>query len=285
MIFNRNAKTMPLEIFEELRSKSDWEVLVQRYPPTGDQEGLARLARRIVEKGAIEPLTQKRIPPQAMTGLDNLREGLVFESINSRSRAVLLCIHHALREMSWSDAKIYATEAITPFALRLRGLFAKFIGSEYTESEDQRDQRADLYPIPCEDLQNLTFLSDCFHVVTTNEVLEHVPSIDAALREIHRVLRPGGWHIGTAPFAMGQQDSILKAKIEDGQVVHLMEPEYHGNPVDERGSLVFEIPGWDILDRALAAGFSNAHMKFVMSTRHACLSGDAGGIFVFAFRK
>jgi len=282
MIFNRHATTMPLEISEELTSMADWHALIERVPLVRDEQALAQLAARVARAGAVEPVTHRQIPPKRMESLDNLREGLVFESINSRSRAVLLCIERVLEEVTWSDAKIYATEAITPFALRLRGLFAKFIGSEYTESEDQR---AELYPIPCEDLQNLTFPSDCFHVVTTNEVLEHVPSIDAALREIHRVLTPGGWHIGTAPFAMGKQDSILKAKIEDGRVVHLMEPEYHGNPVDERGSLVFEIPGWDILDRARAVGFSDAHMKFVMSTRHACLSGDAGGIFVFAFRK
>ena len=82
-----------------------------------------------------------------------------------------------------------------------------------------------------------------FHIVSTNEVLEHAPSIDAALAEIYRALRPGGWHIGTAPFAMGQHEFIRKAKLEGGNVTHLTEPEYHGNPVDERGSLVFEIPG------------------------------------------
>ena len=109
--------------------------------------------------------------------------------------------------------------------------------------------------------------------------------IDAALREIHRVLKPGGWHVGTAPFAMGQYESITKSKLEDGKIVHLTEPEYHGNPVDERGSLVFEIPAWDILDRAKAVGFGDAHVKYILSTQHACLSSDAGGIFVFCFQK
>lgn len=282
MLFNRQPALNSLEISEELRSLTDWQALSEQQSIIGNFEAIGRLAAGIVKKGAVEPLSGRRIPPGSLAGVSNLREELVFESINSRSRAVLLCIEQALHEVMWSDAKIYATEAVTPFALKLRGIFAKFIGSEYSESDEQR---ADLYPIPCEDLQRLSFSSDCFHIVTTNEVLEHVPSIDMALSEIYRVLRPGGWHIGTAPFAMGQQDSILKAKIENGRIVHLMEPEYHGNPVDERGSLVFEVPGWDILDRARAAGFSDAHMKFIVSSKYACLSGDAAGIFVFAFKK
>ena len=161
-------------------------------------------------------------------------------------------------------------------------MFAKFIGSEYAETDEQR---AALFPILCEDLQQLSFPSDVFHLVTTNEVLEHVPALDAALAEIHRVLRPGGWHIGTVPFAYGQYESVQKAKLDDGEVVYLMEPEYHGNPVDERGSLVFEIPGWDVLDRARAAGFREAHMKYVLSSQYACLSNDAGGIFVLCLQK
>jgi SAM-dependent methyltransferase len=217
-----------------------------------------------------------------MESIDDLREGLVYSSINSRLRAVMLCIQWALADVRWPDAKIYATEAVTPFALRLRGFFAKFIGSEYAETEAQRDE---LFPIPCEDLQRLSFPNDAFHLVTTNEVLEHVPSIDAALGEVHRVLRDGGWHIGTAPFAMGQYESVTKAKLQDGKIIHLTEPEYHGNPVDERGSLVFQIPGWDILDRAKAVGFRDAHVKYILSPQHACLSSDAGGIFVFCLQK
>jgi SAM-dependent methyltransferase len=194
----------------------------------------------------------------------------------------MLCIQWLLADHSWIDAKIYATEAVTPFALRLRGIFPKFIGSEYADTDTQR---RDLFPIPCEDLQQLSFPDDSFDIVTTNEVLEHVPSIDQALAEIFRVLKPGGWHVGTAPFAMGQYESITKARLEAGQILYLTEPEYHGNPVDERGSLVFEIPGWEILDRAKAAHFSEAHVKYILSSRYACLSNDAGGIFVFCFQK
>jgi SAM-dependent methyltransferase len=136
-----------------------------------------------------------------------------------------------------------------------------------------------------EDLQNLSFPSEQFDIVTTNEVLEHVPSIDDALAEIHRVLRPGVYHIGTVPFCYPQNESVVRAKIEDGVLIHLTEPEYHGNPVDERGSLVFELPGWNILTRARAAGFSDASIKFVLSTRHGCIADHIGGILILCLQK
>jgi hypothetical protein len=284
MIFSRERqKEAPqAEIAAILRNLADWKQLLADNPSVIDGQYIAQLAGHVAATGAIEPLTNVRIPAGKLGDLDNLREGLAYSSINSRMRAVMLCIQWALADQPRPEAKIYATEAVTPFALKLRGIFAKFVGSEYTESEAQRE---DLFPIPCEDLQRLSFPSDVFHIVTTNEVLEHVSSIDTALAEIYRVLRPGGWHIGTAPFAMGQYESIIKARLEDENVVYLMEPEYHGNPVDEKGSLVFEIPGWDLLDRARAVGFVDAHVKYIVSSEHACFSSDAGGIFVFCFQK
>jgi len=42
------------------------------------------------------------------------------------------------------------------------------------------------------DIQRTSFESDHFDAVLLNEVLEHVPDDRAALRELHRLLRPGG---------------------------------------------------------------------------------------------
>ena len=41
--------------------------------------------------------------------------------------------------------------------------------------------------------------SDSFDLILTSETLEHVPDLHAALREIHRVLAPGGRHVFTVP--------------------------------------------------------------------------------------
>ena len=283
MVFGKGRDVRPRpEIALELRALEEWEQVMTDNPHFRDPDYIRSIATAVAQDGAIEPLTGTKIPAGALQLTDNLREGLEYGQINSRTRAVLLSLQWALAEKNWPDAKIYAAEAVTPFALRLRGIFAKFIGSEYSATEEQRQ---DLYPIQFEDLQKLSFPNDVFDLVTTNDVLEHVPSIDEALREICRVLKPGAWHVGTAPFAVGQYDSIRKAELIDGQVNFLTEPEYHGNPVDEKGSLVFEVPGWDILERARKAGFRDAFVRFLMSAKHACFSSDAGGIFVFCFQK
>ena len=51
----------------------------------------------------------------------------------------------------------------------------------------------------CEDLEQLTFPSATFDIFVTQDVLEHVFRPDLAVREIARVLKPGGIHVFTAP--------------------------------------------------------------------------------------
>jgi hypothetical protein len=123
-------------------------------------------------------------------------------------------------------------------------------------------------------------------------VLEHVPDIDAALRETARVLKRGGAFIGTFPFFFERQDGVRFASLINGALVHHLEPIYHGNPFDPNGgSLVFEISGWDIINRAHAAGFSRATMRFVCNQEKGIVATSlaeplpAKGIFVAVFEK
>jgi hypothetical protein len=100
-----------------------------------------------------------------------------------------------------------------------------------------------------------------------------------------RVLKAGGWHVGTCPFAFVDEKSIVRARIQDGEIVHFTEPEYHGDPMGTGGSLVFEIPGWDILDRAKAAGFREAYWKFLISRTFRIAAENYGGVLVLCLRK
>jgi len=268
-----------MEVRETFRSLDGW----LHYARSGkliSLDGIKDLGAQMTKAGAIEPLTNHVIPPQAWTIGHGWREGLAWGGVNSRTRAVMAVIQDILGENL--DPRIYAAEGITGFALRLRGLYPRFIGSEYTDDPVRREQ---MFPVPFEDLHALSFGDNLFDIVSTNEVLEHIPSIDQALSELCRVLKPGGWHVGTHPFAMMQEDSVVRTMIENGKLVHVMEPEYHGNPMSEQGSLVFEIPAWDILKRARAAGFSDAFMRYVISKKHACLADQVGGIFVLCCQK
>ena len=100
-----------------------------------------------------------------------------------------------------------------------------------------------------EDLSALTFADNSFDLIITQDVFEHVMEPRMAFSEIARVLKPGGAHIFTMPWYPKLKTSVQRAMIENGQVVHLLDPVYHGNPVaKEKGSLVTFDWGQDFVD-------------------------------------
>lgn len=97
-----------------------------------------------------------------------------------------------------------------------------------------------------EDVEALTFPDESIDLFITQDVLEHVFNPDRALREIHRVLRPGGAHVFTAPKHRGLDVSRRRARLEaDGSVTHLLPEEYHGNPISDNKALVTWDYGYD----------------------------------------
>lgn len=97
----------------------------------------------------------------------------------------------------------------------------------------------------CEDITRLTFPDNSIDLLVSSDVLEHVPDIEAAFREMARVLRPGGLHLFTVPpRARTRKRAVLVA----GQVQLLMEPDYHCDPLNPRGILAF----WDFGPDAVA---------------------------------
>ena len=217
--------------------------------------------------GLSDPLHGFALPGEITIDTSNLRESVLFRGINSRCRAVLKLVAEApLRR----DAAVYAAESLTPLAAALRNQFPNFIGSEYLPDDGVPRK------IPHarhEDVQALSFQDSSLDCYVSCEILEHVPSIPTALREAARTLRGGGLFLATFPFLQLQQESVVKAVLENGSIRHLAEPEYHGNPVDQRPSLVFSIPAWDIVDMANAAGFAAVDMV-AMSSRKFGIVAD-----------
>jgi len=98
-----------------------------------------------------------------------------------------------------------------------------------------------------QDLEAQTFADESFDLVVTQDVLEHVFAPDRALAEIARTLKPGGLHICTVPIMNKERPSVRRAgRRPDGTVQHLLEPVFHGNPMDPNGSLVTIDWGYDI---------------------------------------
>lgn len=110
--------------------------------------------------------------------------------------------------------------------------------------------------VRCEDLMALTFPSNLFDLVITQDVLEHVADPDAAFREIGRVLRPGGHHVFTVPVHPTRPSQSRAQLSAAGTVEHLLPPVLHGDPVHSGGALVFTDFGVDLPDRLLRIGFA-----------------------------
>jgi SAM-dependent methyltransferase len=65
------------------------------------------------------------------------------------------------------------------------------------------------------DLLSLPFRDQWFNVVLCNHVLEHVDDDRIAMREIYRVLKPGGWTIVQVPIALALKETIEDPSVKD----------------------------------------------------------------------
>lgn len=97
-----------------------------------------------------------------------------------------------------------------------------------------------------ENLEKQTFPDRSFDIVVTLDVTEHVNQPQLCLKEIARTLKPGGVYIFTVPTYKGRITSERRALYEGENVTHFAEPEYHGNPISDAGSLVTFHYGYDL---------------------------------------
>jgi SAM-dependent methyltransferase len=190
-------------------------------------------------------------------------------ALNNRMRGLL---HLMVAEAKFAFlADIYFTEQITgTFKAALKN-WPNAIGSEYLRDGTPRGQ-TNSDGIRCEDMTQMTFDDASFDGFVTMDVIEHVPDYKTALKEAYRVLRPGGRLVLSAPFNLDIDQSLIRALIlPSGEIRHLMEPEYHGDPLDPNGLLCFTTFGWDFLVTLREIGFQNPTMNFYWSDRFGYL--------------
>ncbi len=86
------------------------------------------------------------------------------------------------------------------FFSSLLGRPGSFLGLDPDFTVLRRAGQTGIYSsLACASATALPFASSSFGTVIANSVLEHIPDLDTALREIQRVLKPGGRLLITAP--------------------------------------------------------------------------------------
>jgi SAM-dependent methyltransferase len=193
----------------------------------------------------------------------------------SRNRHLAKCIlerittdrpSRSLRQFATNfQGKIYLTCTSGAIASALKDRPAS-VASEYFEGVQSG---AGVNGILCEDLQATSFADNTFDLVITEEVMEHVAEPGRAFAEIRRILKPGGFHVATIPLNWEREMTVARATVVDGQIRHILEPEYHGDPTRPEGILAFTEYGRDIIDWCSIVGPSwidAAHQDVLQET-------------------
>jgi hypothetical protein len=133
--------------------------------------------------------------------------------------------------------------------------------------------------VRCENLEKMTFKDESFDIFITQDVMEHVFNPDKVFAEIMRVLKPGGIYIFTAPKHKSILNSYPRATLKNGEVIHNLPPNYHGNPIGDGKSLVTWDYGCDFED--LVKNWSGYNLStLVLRDRGFGIDGEFLEVFI-----
>lgn len=106
------------------------------------------------------------------------------------------------------------------------------------------------------DITDIPFPDNTFDAMLCNHVLEHIPDDRKAMRELHRVLKPGGWAILQVPVS-----KVLEHTYEDFTITSPLEREKHFGQKDH-----VRIYGKDFSQRLKEAGFTVEPYQWTMDS-------------------
>jgi len=130
----------------------------------------------------------------------------------------------------------------------------ELFGSEYLGPDVLPGEERD--GLRNEDAERLTFEDSSLDLFVSCDVFEHVSTPTRAFQEMARVLKPNGRALLTFPMDPHLDHNVVRARLKSGELEHLAEPKYHGNPLSEKGSLVVTDFGWEVLSQLGSAGVS-----------------------------
>jgi SAM-dependent methyltransferase len=195
----------------------------------------------------------------------NLREGMrcIACGMNNRSRFLLDAL---LESTNVSDTTTVALlEAFGPLHDSVARRFPALSCSEFFGRDKQPGEIVEFRDrqIAHQDATRLSYPDASFDLLCHNDVLEHIYDYRLALKEMRRVIRPGGSLVFGVPFFYDLDQTQLRGiERADGAITHLEEPEYHGDGVRSNGIYTFYHYGRDLPDAIRSAGFATLEFGF-----------------------
>lgn len=157
----------------------------------------------------IDPIDGKKFRSFLPYGYESPRENVLSPSTLSLERHRLLWLF-LKAETNFFEANLNVLHFAPEQAFYTK--FRKLENLKYTTT-DLNSPLADVTA----DICNLPFEDASFDVILCNHVLEHIPDDTKAMRELYRILKPGGWGIFQVPQEINrpvtfQDDSITNQK-------------------------------------------------------------------------
>jgi len=199
--------------------------------------------------------------------------------LNNRMRASIHFIEDYINPAK--DSSIYITEQTTALFRYFQDNYSNVVGSEFLEDKIPLGE-VNEKGVRNEDLTKLTFEDAAFDFIISLEVFEHVPDFISAFKELSRTLKPNGKLIFTVPFVMDSQRNTIRATLENGKINHLMEPEIHGDPINNNGCLCFQYFGWELNDIFSEVGLMDLKANMIYSRYFGYLGN---GTIIFTAEK
>ena len=206
--------------------------------------------------------------------MPNWRERLECPNcrLNNRMRATVHVFNQEF--LPNFDSKIYITEQTTPLYNWFIENFSDVYGSEFL-GDSVPNGSCNENGIRNEDLTKLSFPDDTFNYILSFDVFEHIPNYKKALRQCFRCLKPNAVFYFSVPFTKTKENNTVRATVsENGDIEHILPPQYHGDPINSDGCLCFYCFGWEILNVLKEIGFIDVNALSYWSPDYGYLGGE-----------
>nr|WP_297912193.1 class I SAM-dependent methyltransferase [uncultured Allomuricauda sp.] len=155
----------------------------------------------------MDPIDGKSFRRFLPYGYENPRDNVLSPSTLSLERHRLLWVY-LKRETPFFTKSLKLLHFAPEQAFHNR--FRKLENITYTTT----DLNSPLAEVKA-DICNLPFSSDTYDVILCNHVLEHIPDDAKAMKELYRVMKPGGWGVFQIPQDLSREKTFEDNSITD----------------------------------------------------------------------